>query len=297
MTNEKEQIGTTELRALRIRVAAFLLIGVAVLAAFGAAYQILNTIQTLDRVERQRDTWQRPAEVIRELQLSEHSAVVDLGSGSGYFSLKLSHEVPKGKVFAVDVRRPSLFFLSIRALLRGQRNIATVRGRAEDPYFGDGTINAVLISNTYHEFSDPKKVLAQVRRFLAPDGRLVVLDRADEVRSTEERAESNGHHHATEDSVETSLTRSGFEILSKDMAFIRIPGQEVWWLIVARKPATPGAIAEGSSWALPQVKAGRWQAGRAVPEVTPQHTLTTRSLTANTSAVFSNDAKAGDPHK
>src|SRR5689334_5573370 len=112
MTHDKQPISTRDLQALRIRIAVFLVSGVGILVAFGGAYRILDTIQTLDRAEGQRDTWQRPADVIRELRLTERSTIVDLGSGSGYFALKLSREVRSGRIFALDIRRLSLFFLS-----------------------------------------------------------------------------------------------------------------------------------------------------------------------------------------
>ena len=44
-------------------------------------------------VEAQRDQWQRPTEVLGALALRDGATVVDLGSGAGYFALKLSPAV------------------------------------------------------------------------------------------------------------------------------------------------------------------------------------------------------------
>ncbi|HVV47918.1 MAG TPA: hypothetical protein VHC72_22050, partial [Bryobacteraceae bacterium] len=54
------------------------------IAIFGGMYVIssaLATLRTLDLVEAERDTWQRPAEVLRALDLKEGNTVADVGSG------------------------------------------------------------------------------------------------------------------------------------------------------------------------------------------------------------------------
>src|SRR5262245_25280741 len=107
--------------------AVFLIIGVA-----GIAYQFVRTLQTLTRVEAERDRWQRPEDVIRALTLTDGSVVVDFGSGAGYFALKLSDTVgPKGTVIAVDLRRFSLLFLRLRAFLHGKHNIRIIVGETD----------------------------------------------------------------------------------------------------------------------------------------------------------------------
>ena len=136
------------------------------------------TLARLDVVERDRDLWQRPAEIIQALHLSPGNTVVDLGSGAGYFTLKLSAAVGKsGTVRAVDLRKMSLAFLWVRALLRNQRNITVVHGDAADPSVW-GPVDAVLVVNTYHEFERPQAVLDRIRRSLVSGGRLVIADRA-----------------------------------------------------------------------------------------------------------------------
>jgi hypothetical protein len=77
-------------RAYRVRITLFLigaLLLVLLLTYLYSGFQILNA---LGQIERERDQWQRPADVIQALNLREDSVVVDLGSGVGYFALKLS---------------------------------------------------------------------------------------------------------------------------------------------------------------------------------------------------------------
>lgn len=161
------------------RLALFLICAILIFLAFSTLYSFTSTLNRLDVVESERDQWQRPSEVLRALDLRPGNTVADLGSGAGYFALKLSSAVGKqGRVLAVDLRKLSLFFLWTRALLRGQHNVYVVVGEEDNPRLPTGTVDAVLICNTYHEFNDPKLMLSHTFRALRPGGHLVVVDRA-----------------------------------------------------------------------------------------------------------------------
>ena len=213
----------------------FLFSAILILFTFSTLSSISNTLNRLDVVESERDRWQRPSDVIRSLGVSEGSTVVDLGSGAGYFTLKLAPVVcRRGEVLAVDLRRPSLFFLRIRALLQNQHNINIIVGTPDDPHLPTGRIDAVLISNTYHEFTNPRLMLDYTWRSLRFGGRLVVLDRSQTSRDSGE--EQNYHHELPPEVVISQLHQKGFEILERQDRFIDRPTGERWWLIVAEKP-------------------------------------------------------------
>jgi hypothetical protein len=72
--------------------------------------------------------------VIQALNLQEGSVMVDFLSGVGDFTLKLCSVVgKKGGVVAENIRRQSLAFLRITALLQGRHNLEIVRGETDDP--------------------------------------------------------------------------------------------------------------------------------------------------------------------
>ena len=212
------------------RLALFLVCAVLIFLAFNTLYSFTNTLNRLDVIESERDQWQRPLEVLRALDLREGNTVVDLGSGAGYFALKLSPVVGKqGKVLAVDLRKLSLFFLWTRALLRGQHNVHVVVGKEDNPRLPTGTMDAVLICNSYHEFGNPELMLSHTFRALRAGGHLVVVDRRP-------RAEAEHGHEVLLEVVENELRQKGFKIVSQDNHFIERPGDDPWWLLVAHKP-------------------------------------------------------------
>ena len=112
----------------RLKLVLFVLFCGVVLFVSNTGYQALNTLSRLNAVEAERDQWQRPSDVIRELNLRPGDAVVDLGCGSGYFTLKLSPDVGgRGKVLAEDIRRLPLVFLWVRAFQRSEHNVSVDR--------------------------------------------------------------------------------------------------------------------------------------------------------------------------
>ena len=124
------------------RVVALVLVLVLVPALF-VAEQAVETLYTLGHVEEQRDTWQRPEQILQRLNLRSGLTVVDLGSGAGYFALKMAPSVaPRGRVLAIDLRRQSLAFLWIRALLGRHWNLHVIRGDIEDPHLPAGPVDA-----------------------------------------------------------------------------------------------------------------------------------------------------------
>src|SRR5580693_7261334 len=123
------------MRSHRLKVALFLIGSLALVAVLYTLAQAVETLGRLNVVERERDQWQRPSEIIQELNLRDGAVVADLGSGAGYFALKLSPLVGRnGRVLAVDLRKVSLAFLWIRAHLWDRDNVTVMLGDADDPH-------------------------------------------------------------------------------------------------------------------------------------------------------------------
>jgi predicted methyltransferase len=218
------------------RVVGVLVLVFVVVPAVYVLEEAVRTLSTLDGVERERDSWQRPDEIMRQLDLHPGLTVVDLGSGAGYFALKIAPRVaPNGRVLAVDLRRQSLAFLWIRAMLGGHWNIHAIRGRVDDPNLPLAPIDVVLIANTYHELAAPEQILKTLYASLRPGGRLVVVDRGPRAGS-ETRAAAQGHHEMTRAVAERQINHQGFQTVLRDDTFIDRSGDEdLWWLVVFRK--------------------------------------------------------------
>jgi SAM-dependent methyltransferase len=210
---------------------------VGLLAAGEVVREGSATLRQLAILEQDRDMWQRPADVTAALNLRRGNSVEDLGSGAGYFALKLARIVGEnGAVLAVDLRRASLAFLWIRARRLHLPAVRVVHADASVSLPRAALLDGVLIANTYHELTLPQLTLDRVWTALRPDGRLVIVDRGPALADESWKARVDDHEIPAE-FVQRALRQRGFEILSADNHFIEGKSDiGSWWLIVARKP-------------------------------------------------------------
>lgn len=122
-----------------------------------------------------RDEWQKPHQVIQALGLKPDSVVADIGSGTGYFAIRLAHMVGKGTVYGVDAEPDMVKYLSNRAQKLGLKNLYSVQGTAESPQLPE-KVDLVLFVDVFHHIADRVKYLAAMRNTLNPGGRIAVID-------------------------------------------------------------------------------------------------------------------------
>jgi len=124
-----------------------------------------------------RDAWQKPDQVVGALGLKAGETACDIGSGPGYFTLRLARAVgPSGFVYAIDVEARMLQALRERIERARVRNVAPVLALSDDPLLPPGACDVVLVVNTYHHFPDRAGYLKRLRQSLKPHGRLVNID-------------------------------------------------------------------------------------------------------------------------
>jgi len=216
----------------RVLVAALVVVPLAFVAE-----QAIQTLRILPVIERERDTWQRPDDILRPFDPAAGKTIVDLGSGAGYFALKMSPRVgPAGHILAIDLRRQSLAFLWMRATLGGYRNLQVIRAEADNPHLPAEPVDGALIANTYHELVFPEAVLRALFIAMRPGARLVVVDRGPRDGS-ESRAAAAAHHELTAAAAEREITQQGFQAITSDDRFIDVATvEDLWWLAVFQKP-------------------------------------------------------------
>ncbi len=135
-----------------------------------------------------RDPWQKPHEVITALKLAPDASVADIGAGTGYFAARLTHFVPKGKVYAVDTEPDMVKFLEARAKKDGLSNLVPVRGTDTDPRL-PAPVDLVLLVDVYHHIEDRQAYFSKLRASLATGGRVAIIDFNQTSRSGPPKAE------------------------------------------------------------------------------------------------------------
>lgn len=132
------------------------------------------------RLENDRREGYLPTRRLVELlDLRPEARVADLGCGPGVVSVELARAVPRGFVFAVDVEPAQLDRLNARLTREGCNNVVPVLCTVDDARLPPGSVDCIVIVDTYHHFSDRVAYLKRLLPSLAPGGRVANIDFKD----------------------------------------------------------------------------------------------------------------------
>ncbi len=141
-----------------------------------AAHRFDNAEQWAKRFEDPaRDAWQKPDEVLAALGLSEAMRVADIGSATGYFSVRIASLVPRGRVWGVDIEPDMVRYLNARARHEGHDNLFSILGTPSDPLLPE-PVDLVIVVDTYHHIDNRPHYFASLKEHLSPEGRVVIVD-------------------------------------------------------------------------------------------------------------------------
>ena len=162
-------------------------------------------MESSDRAE-----WQQPEQVIAALEVRLGERIADLGCGPGYFTLLLAEAVgPAGKVWGIDIEPAMLARLRQHIQHRKIQNILPVQCSEDDPALPAAEVDTIFIVNTYHHFSYRPVYVSKLKRALAPEGRIVIIDfvpKSREERGFGPRLEMQ----LSRSTVDAELATSGF---------------------------------------------------------------------------------------
>lgn len=131
--------------------------------------------ERFDSPERQE--WQKPAEVVELMEIEPGMTAVDLGAGTGYFLGYLSAAVGEdGRVLGLDVEENLVEFMKQRAEREGWANVEPRHVPYDDPELAAGSVDRVLIVDTWHHIENRGAYAAKLHRALAPGGRVYIVD-------------------------------------------------------------------------------------------------------------------------
>lgn len=168
-----------------------------------------------------REQEEEPLKLLNSLKVKPGQTICDFGCGNGFHSLQLAKRVgPTGTIHAIDIQPEMLEMLEERAGPRGLENIKPIAATEEESGLSPGAYDMVLMVDVYHELANPAEILAEVRRSLKPEGRLVLV----EFREEDEEVPILPLHKMSQVQVLKELTANGFKLVGQ---FDRLPWQHV----------------------------------------------------------------------
>jgi ubiquinone/menaquinone biosynthesis C-methylase UbiE len=116
--------------------------------------------------------------VVQTLALKPGVKVADIGSGSGLFTRPIAAAIAPAPVYAVDIEAALLKIVESRAKEAGLANVRTVLGAPDDPKLPE-RVDLIFLCDTLHHIANPGPYLQTIRQYLAPGGRVAVIDFGD----------------------------------------------------------------------------------------------------------------------
>ncbi len=159
-----------------------------------------------------RDAYQKPHDVVMALGLKDGERIVDLGSGSGYFTLRFARHVGvSGRVYAVDVNPDMVVHLNRRVRDATLDNVRTVLAAPDDPLLADASVDRVFICETWHHLENHPQYLAKLAKALRPGGQIVVID----FKASETPVGPPMPMRVARETVVTEFERGGFRLVKE----------------------------------------------------------------------------------
>lgn len=162
----------------------------------------------------ERDEWQKPDEVIKSFNLPDNATVVEIGSSTGYFAVRLAPHLKNGKVIGFEPSSKMATYLQKRAKDLGLTNIDASTTNPDGSIKLEEKADLIFSVDVYHHLQDRVVYFSNIAQYLKSDGVIVVIDR------TEEKVEGQpmGYRVPKRQIIE-EMKEAGFE-LAKEFDFL-----------------------------------------------------------------------------
>ena len=113
-----------------------------------------------------------PRKQLERLAPQPGEIIVDWGCGPGRVTIPFAKAVPGGRIVAVDVERHALQVVREKAAREDLDNVYTVLLQSHPVAIPTGSVDLVLLLDTFHAVRDKAGLLSDIGRILKPTGGL-----------------------------------------------------------------------------------------------------------------------------
>ncbi|HLF35253.1 MAG TPA: methyltransferase domain-containing protein [Cyclobacteriaceae bacterium] len=115
------------------------------------------------------------ARILELAKVERPEVIIDLGAGTGLFSIELAKIYPGSKIYACDISNIMINWMNEHIMMKYE-NIIPLRMEEYQVPLKDGIADFLLMINLHHELDEPVKTLTECHRILKPNGRLAISD-------------------------------------------------------------------------------------------------------------------------
>jgi len=159
--------------------------------------------------DEERQRWLPPEPILRAVGIAPGAVAVDIGAGTGYWTLPLSQLVgAEGMVYAVDVE--PIMLEELRTLVREKRlsNVQVVSSTELAIPLANAIADVATAGFVVHEPADHAAFAHEIIRLLRPGGQLLIVDWHKQPTEKGPPLE----HRLAQQEVETLLSDAGLTV-------------------------------------------------------------------------------------
>lgn len=148
-----------------------------------------------------------PQPLLSELDVKGAKSVLDIGAGSGYFTIPAA-KMTEGTVYALDVEPKMLQIIKAKAEEEKLTNITYLQGAMENVPLAGGTAERVIASLVLHEAETLDQGVAEIKRVMTAGGLCFILE-------WEKKESEQGpplHHRISSEDMKKALEQHGLRI-------------------------------------------------------------------------------------
>ena len=157
----------------------------------------------------EREAWQKPDLIISSLGNIQDKKIIDIGAGTGYFSMRMAKK--GAQVTHADVDQRFLDYAQKRAeKLNLKKNIMIKKVPYDSPLMGQKQYDLAIIVNTYHHIEDRVDYFRKVKDGLKGNGKLIVIDFKKPAAPGEPDKFPSEAMRITTEKIQEELAQAGF---------------------------------------------------------------------------------------
>ena len=112
--------------------------------------------------------------ILKVINPSYNSKIIDIGCGTGELALKILGLIPLGMIVGTDISYRMI--LEANKKIPKDKKIRFIVGDAEALEFKSDTFDYVVSTTSFHHYTSPEKVLKETFRTLKSGGMLIISD-------------------------------------------------------------------------------------------------------------------------
>jgi ubiquinone/menaquinone biosynthesis C-methylase UbiE len=111
------------------------------------------------------------------LELKPGMVVAEIGAGSGFIARLLAAQVgTSGRVIATELDPKMVAYITTRARAEGIQNLTGALGQVTATGLDSGSVDAVVLVDTFSFFDRPREMLTSLSQTLKPGGLMLIVD-------------------------------------------------------------------------------------------------------------------------